>query len=371
MNQPDILVVDAGSSSLHLTVMDGEGREKAATHLTEPPGPGAADMIGDFLRDAPPVGATGHRIVHGGAHLLRAAVVDDDVRAELDGAAELAPLHVPPALVALDAARAVLPNVPHVVCLDTAFHSDLPSAARAYAVPRAWTERHGLRRYGFHGLSYAWALRRAAELLSRTTDSLHVVLAHLGGGCSVCAVREGRSVDTTMGFTPLEGLVMSKRSGSVDPGLLLWLQTSAGLTAEQIKEALNHESGLLGLSGTSGDTRDLVRASARGDGEAAFALDVFALSVRRGIASVATSLDRIDALVFTGEIGEDQPEVREAVCSGLGVLGINGGLTEENPTHGHGAVVSPSGAAVPVLVIPTGETRQVAKETRAALKWTD
>lgn len=171
-----------------------------------------------------------------------------------------------------------------------------------------------------------------------------------------------------MGFTPLEGLVMSKRSGSVDPGLLLWLQTAAGLTAERLTEALNRESGLLGLSGTSGDTRDLVGARARGDAYAAYALDVFTLGVRRGIASVAASLDRIDALVFTGEIGEDQPEVREEVCSGLGALGITGGLagrTEGTPSHE--VVVSRGGAAVPVLVIPTGEIRQVAAESRAVL----
>lgn len=364
---PDILVVDAGSSSLRLTVLDSDGREQAAKHLTQAPGPGTADTIADFLRDeAPPVGAAGHRIVHGGPRLLGPTVVDDDVRAELDRTAGLAPLHVPPALVALDATRALLPDVPHVACLDTAFHADLPPAARTYGLPREWTERHGLRRYGFHGLSYAWALRRAAGLLGRPAGSLQVVLAHLGGGCSACAVREGRSVDTTMGFTPLEGLVMSKRSGSVDPGLLLWLQTSAGLTAERVEDALNHESGLLGLSGTSGDTRDLVRARSHGDEEAALALDVFAMGVRRGIASVAASLRRIDALVFTGEIGEDQPEVREAVCSGLGVLGISGGLAAGNPAED--AVVSPPGSAVPVLVIATGETRQVAAETRATLK---
>ncbi|MEU8890436.1 acetate/propionate family kinase [Streptomyces sp. NPDC048442] len=363
--EPNLLVVDAGSSSLSLTVLDGEGHELTAQHLTEAPGPETPAVLADFLKDAPPVGATGHRIVHGGPRLLHPTVVDDDVRAELDRVAELAPLHVPPALTALDAARAHLPDVPHVACFDTAFHDGLPPAARAYALPREWRERYGLRRYGFHGLSYAWALRRAAELLGRQTDSLHVVLAHLGGGCSVTAVRDGRSVDTSMGFTPLEGLVMSKRSGSVDPGLLLHLQTSAGLSAAQLEDALNHESGLLGLSGTSGDTRDLVRAAAGGDAEAAFALDVFTLSVRRGIASVAASLDRIDALVFTGEIGEDQPEVREAVCSGLGVLGVTGGLTSDNRTDD--AVVSPHGAAVPVLVITTGETRQVEAETRAVL----
>ncbi len=383
MSDATILVADAGSASLHLTVLDGDNRALAAKDITEPPGPeaaDAADLIADFLREAPPVSATGHRLVHGGPRLLRPTAVDDDVRAELDQAAGLAPLHVPPALAALDATRRLLPDVPHVVCLDTAFHAGLPTAARAYGLPRDLAARHGLRRYGFHGLSYAWALQRAATLLHRPTDSFQVVLAHLGGGCSACAVRDGHSVDTTMGFTPLEGLVMSRRSGSVDPGLLLWLQTAAGLTAERLTEALNRESGLLGLSGTSGDTRDLVAARARGDANAAYALDVFTLGVRRGIASVAASLDRIDALVFTGEIGEDQPEVREEVCAGLGALGITGGLADltdpagltdpANPAGGtpsHDTVVSPGGAAVPVLVIPTGEIQQVAAETRAVL----
>ncbi|MEE1751556.1 acetate/propionate family kinase [Streptomyces sp. SP18CS02] len=365
MNDTNILVVDAGSASLRLAVFDADHRELAGRHLHEAPGEDARELISSFLREAPPVGATGHRVVHGGPRLSRHSAVDDDVRAALDDAARLAPLHVPSALAVLDAARGLLPDVPHVVCLDTVFHTGLPPAARAYGVPREWTERHGLRRYGFHGLSCAWALKRAAGLLGRPADSLQLVLAHLGGGCSATAVRDGHSVDTTMGFTPLEGLVMSKRSGSVDPGMLLWLQTSAGLSAERLSHVLHHESGLLGLSGTSGDTRDLVRAAARGDGAAAFALDVFALNVRRGVARVAASLDRVDALVFTGEIGEDQPEVREAVCAGLGVLGLTGGLAPDNPARD--AVVSAPDAKVPVLVIPTGEPQQVAVETRAVL----
>lgn len=363
----NLLVVDAGSSSLQLTVTDGEGRELGARHIGEAPGSGTQEAITELLRDVPPVAATGHRLVHGGPRLLRPVLVDDAVRAELDGAADLAPLHVPPALRALDATRRLLPDIPHVACFDTAFHAELPAAARTYGLPLDWTERHGLRRYGFHGLSYAWALRRTAALLKRPAEQLQVVIAHLGGGCSACAVREGRSVDTTMGFTPLEGLVMSKRSGSVDPGLLLWLQTSAGLSAERLTEALNHDSGLLGLSGTSGDTRDLVRAAAGGSRRASLALDVFTLGARRGIASVAASLDRVDALAFTGEIGSDQPEVREAVCAGLGALGVTGGLRAE-PAEPHAdAVVSAAGASVPVLVIPTGEGRQIALEVRALL----
>ncbi|MCS0637484.1 acetate kinase [Streptomyces sp. LP05-1] len=361
----DILVVDAGSSSLRLSVYGSGGEERANRSFGEPPGERAGESLAEFLRDAPPVVAAGHRLVHGGPGITRPSVVDDTVRAELDRAAGLAPLHVPPALAALDAARELLPEVPHVVCPDTAFHAELPEAARAYGLPKEWTERYGLRRYGFHGLSCAWTLERAARLLGRPAGELHLVIAHLGGGCSATAVREGRSADTTMGLTPLEGMVMSKRSGSVDPGLLLWLQTSAGLPAGRLAEVLNRESGLLGLSGSSGDTRELVAAAGRGDRDAAFALEVFTLEARRGVARVAASLDRLDALVFTGEIGEDQPEVREAVCAGLGVLGVRGGLAPGNPESD--AIVSPAGAAVPVLVVPVGEARQIALETRAAL----
>jgi acetate kinase len=260
----------------------------------------------------------------------------------------------------------VLADVPHVVCFDTAFHSSLPEAAYVYALPATWRQRYGVRRYGFHGLSYAWALARTAELLGSPADRLHVVLTHLGGGCSATAVRDGLSVDTTMGFTPLEGLVMSRRSGSVDPGLLLWLQTEHGLTAQELSEALNRRSGLVGISGSSGDTRDLVRSRASGDHRAALALAVFTHHARRAIAAMAASLDRVDALVFTGEIGEDQPEVREEICAGLGVLGVRGGLRPVIPPVD--TIVSAPDAAVPVLVVPTGEIRQLVMEVRSALR---
>ncbi len=366
MTDTPVLVVDAGSSSLRLAVVADDDREVATRHTEHPPGDDTGSLLDEVLRAAPEVAAVGHRLVHGGPHLRGPVAVDAAVRAELDRAAELAPLHLPAALTVLDAARERLPDVPHVACVDTAFHAEIPAPAATYALPREWTRRYGLRRYGFHGLSYAWALREAAALLGRPADGVQIVMAHLGGGCSACAVRDGHSVDTTMGFTPAEGLVMSKRSGSVDPGLLLWLQTSAGLSPERLTDALNHESGLLGLSGTSGDTRDLVRAAAAGDTDAATALEAFALSVRRGVAAMAASLDRLDALVFTGEIGEDQPEVREAACAGLSVLGLAGGLAPDNPRVP--TVISPSGAAVPVIVVPTGETWQVARETRQVLR---
>ncbi|WP_405621046.1 acetate/propionate family kinase [Streptomyces sp. NBC_01508] len=364
-----VLVADAGSSSLHLTVFADDGTAIASYDDASAPGDNMSGQLRDLLRYAPAPTAVGHRIVHGGPELRRHTLVDDQVRDTLRLTADLAPAHVPPALHVLDAARELLPNVPHVACFDTVFHAGLPAAAREFAVPETWRGEYGVRRYGFHGLSYAWALGRTAELLRRRPTSLRIVIAHLGGGCSACAVRDGTSVDTTMGFTPLDGLVMSRRSGAVDPGALIWLQTRHGLTAPDIEDALNHHSGLLALSGSSGDTRDLVRDRATGDKQAALALDVFTHHCRRGIAAMAASLDRLDALVFTGEIGEDQPEVREEICAGLGVLGVTGGLRVPPPDDGVSArLVSPPEAAVPVVVVPTGETRQIDRETRMLLR---
>lgn len=358
-----MLVADAGSASLHLRIL-GKSDEVLAEADARPQdaGPQITELT---ARAGGEVQAAGHRLVLGGPGFTVPVVVDDAIRERLEQAAGLAPLHLPPALAVLDAARAALPGIPHVACFDSAFHEELPEAARTYAVPARWREHFGARRYGFHGLSYAWALARAGAMLGRNPSGLQVVLAHLGGGCSAVAVRNGRSADTTMGLTPLEGLVMGRRSGSIDPGLLLWLQTEHGLTATEISEALYHDSGLAGLSGTSDDTRDLVRARAAGDQAAALALAVFARSAIRGIAAMASSLDRLDALVFTGEIGEDQPEVREEICAGLGILGISSKL---DPGHRSGdAIVSGRGARVPVLVVGPGEIAQIAAEVRAAL----
>ncbi|GGJ77767.1 acetate kinase [Streptomyces camponoticapitis] len=363
-----VLVADAGSSSVHLTVFANDGSAIASYDDTSAPGDNTAGQLRDLLRYAPAPTAVGHRIVHGGPELRHHTLVDDEVRDALQRMSDLAPSHVPPALRVLDAARELLPNVPHIACFDTVFHTGLPAAAREFAVPETWRGEFGVRRYGFHGLSYAWALARTAELLGRRPESLRIVIAHLGGGCSACAVRDGTSVDTTMGFTPLDGLVMSRRSGAVDPGALTWLQTRHGLSARDIDDALDHRSGLLALSGTSGDTRDLVRARAAGDERAALAMDVFTHHCRSGIAAMAASLDRLDALVFTGEIGEDQPEVREEICAGLGILGVRGGL--RMPTEDEDAAAYPVSAAeaeVPVVVVPTGEARQIDKETRTLL----
>lgn len=365
-----VLVVDAGSHSLRLSLVDAGDHRVADRHLdVDPASDRARTALEEFLADPRVAGAdiaaAGHRVVHGGPGVRAPAVVDDGVLVALRQAGQLAPQHMPATLSALDLLRARLPGVPHVACPDTAFHRDMPEAARTYAVPEQWRTGFGIRRYGFHGLSYAWALRRAAELLGRDPARLCAVLAHLGGGASVCAVREGRSVWTSMGMTPLEGLVMATRSGDIDPGALAWLHRQGGLAQDEIDHALRHRSGLLGLSGgRSADTRDLVRTAGTGDGAARLALDVFAWRARQGVAAAAACLPRLDALVFTGEIGSDQPEIREDICAGLPVLGIAGGL---RPVVDEDAIVSDDDAGVPVLVIKTGEDLQTARETRTAV----
>lgn len=359
-----MLTVNAGSSSLQLHLVR-DGRVLGTEHSERSPDPEAAERAVSAFLDAAPecdVVAVGHRLVHGGEAVRRPTVADDAVLAAVREYADLAPLHVPPALALVDAARRRLPGVPHVLCPDTAFHVTLPESAATYALPSEWRRRYGLRRYGFHGLSYTWALGRTAELLGRSAASLQVVLTHLGGGSSVCAVRQGRSVDTSMGFTPLEGVPMSKRSGSVDPGMLLWLLSGSRLSIEELREGLEHRSGLLGLSdGRSGDTRELVAA---GDPASALALEVFVHRVSREIAAAATSLGRLDALVFTGEIGWDQPEVRDAVCRRLALLGVEPPVRADLDTDG---TISAPGAIVPVLTVRPREELQLARDTLGAL----
>ncbi|ASW55168.1 acetate/propionate family kinase [Plantactinospora sp. KBS50] len=362
---PTVLTVVAGSSSLHLAhVRDGTVIHRL--DRADPPDSAAATRETDgFLAAHGRPDAVGHRLVHGGQLVVAPRVVDDALRAGLDALRDLAPLHLPPALRLLDLFRERLPDIPQVLCPDSAFHAGLPAQAASYPLPAAWRRRWGLRRYGFHGLSYSYALRRTAALLGRPAGTLQVVLTHLGGGASVCAVRDGRSVDTSMGFTPLDGVPMAKRSGAVDPGMLLWLLRDDRLSLDELAEGLNRRSGLLGLSdGRSDDTRELVAAAAE-DPAAELALAVFAHRVRREVAAAATSLDRLDALVFTGEIGWDQPEVRRDVCAGLSLLGVRPPARAGNRPD-DGAVSAPDDP-VPVLVVEPREELAVAADTLAAL----
>lgn len=360
------LTVNAGSSSLRLDIVHAgalldSAHAERAVGLKE-----AREELSAFLgrhigRD---IEVVAHRLVHGGDVVPAPAPADDATVRALGDLVGLAPLHLPASLALLEAARDLLPAVPHVLCPDTAFHAGLPEVAATYALPASWRERYGLRRFGFHGLSYAWATDRVAQLLARPVTELCLVLAHLGGGASVCAVEGGRSVDTSMGLTPLDGVPMGKRSGAVDPGLLLWLLSEGRLTPQELSDGLWRQSGLLGLSnGRSADTRELVAAEREGDRSAGLALSVFAHRVSREIAAMATSLPRLDALVFTGEIGWDQPEVREAVCRRLGLLGIEVPITGNRTDDGP---VSADGAAVPVMVVQVREELQLAREAQRA-----
>jgi acetate kinase len=361
-----VLVVNAGSSSVKLALVDGDERVDAALELDAPDGaidPAELAHALDGLGDAD---AVGHRIVHGGLRLRDAVVVDAAVREEIERLCELASLQQPRALTALDAVSAALPGLPAVACFDTAFHATLPPAAATYALPRALIERFGLRRYGFHGLSHAWVARRAPELLAaREAAGLRIVSCHLGSGASLCAISGGRSVDTTMGFTPLEGLVMATRSGSVDPGLLLWLLDRGALSTGELGRALEHESGLFGLTG-SADMREVLERAGRGDAAAQLGLDVYLHSLRGAIAAMVASLGGLDVLVFTGGVGEHSAAVRERAVAGLAFLGVEID-PRRNAEPGGDADVSSSSASARTLVIAAREDLEIARGVRELL----
>jgi acetate kinase len=360
----EVLVVNVGSSSVKVRLLDLRNELLDERDLAAP-GDGD-DELRDALGAFRGVQAVGHRIVHGGGRFTRAALVDDEVRAGLEELVELAPLHQPPALAALDIARVALPRHPHVACFDTAFHTTMPEAASTYALPADWRQTLGARRYGFHGLSHAYAARRAAALLERDVGELRLVTCHLGSGASLCAVRDGRSVDTTMGFTPLEGLVMSTRSGSVDPGLVLWLIRSKGMDAGAVEHALERESGLLGLAGTA-DMRELLERI-EFDHDARLAFAVYCHRLRVSAAAMTASLGGIDALVFTGGVGERSPHVRAAAIDGLGFLGIALDPDRNQRATGDGDLdVSPASAQCRTLVVSSREDVEIATQVRALL----
>ncbi|CAN5263582.1 acetate/propionate family kinase [soil metagenome] len=360
-----VLVVNAGSSSLRLSVVV-EGVREQQRELERWDGAGEQEAVQELLAGTGPVDAVGHRGVHGGADRTGPALVDDAVLAELAALLDLAPLHQPRAVVGIASLRGLLPGVPSVACFDTAFHAGLPAAAATYALPAEWNARWRLRRYDFHGLSHAHAARRAATLLDRPLADLRLVTCHLGAGASLCAVVGGRSVDTTMGFTPAEGLVMRTRSGSVDPGLLLWLLQSGGVGVDELAEVLANRSGLAGLSGTSGDLRDVRAAAAGGSADAQLAYDVFVHRLAREAGGMVVAAGGLDALVLTGGIGEHAPDVRRDLVARLTPFGaaIDRGRNER--AQGDADISAPS-AAVRTLVVPAQEDLQVASEVEALL----
>ena len=325
-----ILVVNAGSSSLKLAVL----AEDESVVASKSARPGEVD---EALAGIGRVDAVGHRIVHGGDEFTEPVRVDDRVRRRLEALTDLAPLHQPKSLQALDAVTRALPDVPAVACFDTAFHATIPPAASTYALPPEWRRRWDLRRYGFHGLSHAY--------VASCFPDARVVSCHLGAGASLCAIDHGVSVDTTMGFTPLEGLVMATRSGSVDPGLILWLEEHVGMPPSELAATLEHRSGLLGLTGTA-DMAAILEAEARGEPDASLAIGVYLHRLRASIAAMAAALGGVDVVVFTGGVGENAPAIRERALEGLGFLGV---------------------AADAVHVVPAREDLQIARGVRSVL----
>jgi acetate kinase len=286
--------------------------------------------------------------------------LDRDVLSTLRELTALAPLHQPKSLAAVDAVSRALPDVPEVACFDTGFHATLPAAAATYALPRRWRERYGVRRFGFHGLSHAYASGRAGEFAAAAR---RVVTCHLGAGASLCAVFDGRSIDTTMGFTPLEGLTMATRSGSVDPGLLLWLQEQAHLSPQEMADALEHESGLAALA----ETPDMREVLSRDDPDARLAFDVYSHRLRAGIGAMAAALGGLDVLVFTGGVGERSPRVRQVACEGVSHLGVAIDTSlNEKVTGDRNVAAGASGVAV--LVVRAREDLEIARQARALLR---
>jgi acetate kinase len=328
-----VLVLNPGSSSLKVSVLEPPNRDPLATASIDwgadaTRASGRASAVVAVLEELGASGvpvfsidAVGYRVVHGGQRFTAPTLIDDSVVEEIDELASFAPLHNRIAAQTIRGARRALPEIPHVAAFDTAFHASLPHAGYRYPVPESWFRDWGIRRFGFHGLSVAWSTERAAELLGRSIEELRLVVAHLGSGCSVTAVDGGRSVDTSMGMTPLEGLMMGTRAGSIDPGVILELLRRDRLTLAGLSDVLDHGSGLLGVSG-SADVRELLAAEAKGDQAAALALELFVRRAAAGIAGSSTALPRIDAVIFTGGIGEHSGPIRKRIVDRLAVVGV-------------------------------------------------
>ncbi|MGZ8707109.1 MAG: acetate/propionate family kinase [Gaiellaceae bacterium] len=344
-----ILVVNAGSTSLKLHAVEADAKSTRV----------------ESFADAPAgLDAVAHRVVHGGPRFRDPVVIDTEVRDQIRELVALAPLHNAPALEAIDAAQRALPHVPHVAVFDTSFHRTIPAAAAQYAVPRAWREQWGIRRYGFQGLSVEWCAQRVPELLGHSVDRL--VVCHLGGGSSVTAVLAGRSVDTTMGFTPLEGVPMTTRSGSIDPGALLYMLREGHLDVDSLDHALNFDSGVKGLAGDSGGMIEVERRAGSGDPEAGLALEVVVHRLAAAVAAMAASAGGLDALAFTAGIGEGSALVRERLCGRLRFLGVELD-SERNQNAAPDCDVATERSPVRILVVRAREELVAARAARGLL----
>jgi acetate kinase len=387
-----ILVINAGSSSLKLAVRDkGKslpdatatveslgtpharaevrvGGEKHSLDVPDADHESALRMVMELLVSFFPFRGCGHRVVHGGERFAAACAITPDVLGGIRACAELAPLHNPPAIRAIEAVGRLMPDLPQVAVFDTAFHQTMPPHAFRYAVPQEWYEDHAVRRYGFHGISYQYLVGETADLLEMPPGDLQLLVAHLGNGCSAAAVRGGHCVDTSMGLTPLEGMVMGTRSGDVDPNLIGYLTRRTDMDAAAVLDALQRRSGLLGLSGKSHDMRVLLDAAAAGDADCELAVAVFCHRVARSLLGLAAGLERVDALVFSGGIGEHAAQVRVRILGHLGILRPQIDFSR-NANHGAatGRRITCDDSPLTVLVVPTDEERLIARETRRVL----
>lgn len=394
-----VLVLNSGSSSLKYQLIDSENEEVLAKGIAERIGlaegklrhsvngrndveitkdmadhEAAMDLVFAMLTD-PEVGAVsaieeisavGHRVVHGGEQFREPTMVTEEILTEIDKVSELAPLHNPPNLAGIRACRRLMPGVPQVAVFDTAFHATMPKHAYIYALPYELYEQRRVRRYGFHGTSHKYVSGRATRLLQAEgydPESLKVITCHLGNGCSMTAIVGGRVVDTSMGMTPAEGLVMGTRSGDVDPAILLYLERNLNWTAEDVDDLINKKSGLLGVSGYSSDMRDIEDGVATGNERAALALDIFCYRVRKYIGAYAAAMGGLDAVVFTGGIGENCPNVRARICRGLGFLGLELDPEENKIRSSEDRNISRRECRARILIIPTNEERMIARET--------
>ena len=388
------LVLNTGSSSLKFGLFDAEAmtssvhgsikwqgggaelsvqagdlpEHKRRCNASDPAG-AATEAIKTVLDAVPDRGAikgVGHRIVHGGTKFQMSVQIDATVEADIRELTELAPLHNPPALAGLESAQQALPGLPQVAVFDTTFFKDLPPESINLPVPRQWADDWGIRRFGFHGISHAYCAGRAAEILSKPADSLRLVVCHLGNGCSASAIRGGKPVDTSMSFTPLDGLMMGTRSGSIDPGIVLYLLKEKKIDRDEIDDALNHKSGLLGVSGVSSDYQKVETAANAGNDRAKLALAIYVARVRATIGAMAATLGGVDALVFAGGVGENSAAFRAAACADLGFMGIQLQVVR-NEAKPVDADIATNDSPVRILVIHTREELMIAREVRRVL----
>lgn len=391
-----VLVINAGSSSLKYQLIDMTSESPLAIGLCERIGidnsiitqkrfdgkklekqtdlPTHKDALEEVvqaltdpelgvIKDMGEINAVGHRVVHGGEKFTSSALIDEDVEDAIKACFELAPLHNPPNMMGITACAEIMPNVPMVAVFDTAFHQTIPKYAFMYALPYTLYEKHGIRKYGFHGTSHMYVARRAAAMLGKPIEETKIITCHLGNGSSITAINNGKSVETTMGFTPLEGVCMGTRCGSIDPAVVPFIMEKEGLTAKDVDTLMNKKSGVLGVSGLSNDFRDLDEAAGQGNERAELALDVFAYKIRKVIGEYLAVLNGADAIVFTAGIGENSASIRKRILSGLDNLGIK--IDEEkNKIRGQEIDISTPESKIRVLVIPTNEELTIARDTK-------